>query len=125
MELSTLSLTELRRLQGKVETEIRRRSDTARRDLLKKIQKLAAEEGLSLSDVLQSGTAEKKAKPAAPKTRRAAKGAAKKPVARVPAKYRHPEDAALTWSGRGRKPLWVERWLAEGKALEALLIQAA
>jgi DNA-binding protein H-NS len=22
------------------------------------------------------------------------------------AKYRHPENAALTWSGRGRKPQW-------------------
>jgi DNA-binding protein H-NS len=123
MDLSTLSLTELRRLQGKIETEIRRRSDTARRDLLKKMQKMAAEEGLSLADVIASAPSEKK-QPAATRARRAAKGSAKK-TGKVPAKYRHPENGALTWSGRGRKPLWVESWLAEGKALDALLIQAA
>ncbi|THF63610.1 H-NS histone family protein [Pseudothauera nasutitermitis] len=123
MELAKLSLTELRRLQSKVETEIRRRSDTARRDLLKKIQKLAAEEGLSLSDVIPgANVAEKKA--AAPKAKRVVKASAKKGT-RVPAKYRHPEDATLTWSGRGRKPLWVEGWLGEGKPLDALLIQQA
>lgn len=122
MDLSTLSLTELRRLQGRIDTEIRRRSDTARRDLLKKMQKMAAEEGLSLSDVIAGATNEKK--PAAAKPRRAAKGSAKK-TGKVPPKYRHPEDASLSWSGRGRKPLWVESWIAEGKALDALLIKAA
>lgn len=122
MDLSTMSLTELRRLQGKIETEIRRRSDTARRDLLKKMQKMAAEEGLSLSDVIAGAASEKK--PAATKPRRAAKTIAKK-TGKVPAKYRHPEDTSLNWSGRGRKPLWVESWLAEGKSLDALLIKAA
>jgi DNA-binding protein H-NS len=28
-------------------------------------------------------------------------------------KYRHPENAELCWSGRGRKPKWVEAWLAQ------------
>ena len=35
MDISSLSLNELRRLQTKVEAEIRRRSDTAKKDLLK------------------------------------------------------------------------------------------
>ncbi len=123
MELSTLSLTELRRLQSKVESEIRRRSDSARRDLLKKMQKMAADEGLSLSDVIAGAATEKKT--AAPKApRRAAKAGAKK-TGRVPAKYRHPEDPSMTWSGRGRKPLWVESWLAEGKPLDGLAIAAS
>ena len=51
MDISTYSLTELRRLQGKIEAEIRRRSDTARKDLLKRMQKLAAEHGMSLNEV--------------------------------------------------------------------------
>lgn len=34
--------------------------------------------------------------------------------------YRHPDNADLEWSGRGRKPKWVEVWLAEGGTLEAL-----
>jgi DNA-binding protein H-NS len=123
MELSQLTLTELRRLQGKVESEIRRRSDTARRDLLKKMQKMAADEGLSLADVIPGAPAAEK-KATTPKPRRAAKAAARK-GGRVPAKFRHPEDSNITWSGRGRKPLWVEAWLAEGKPLEQLEIKAA
>lgn len=32
--------------------------------------------------------------------------------------YRHP--AGMTWSGRGKKPKWVEDWLAEGRSLDEL-----
>jgi len=44
--------------------------------------------------------------------------------ARVPAtaKYRHPENPSLTWSGRGRKPLWFVAVLAAGKTPEDLAI---
>lgn len=117
MELGNLSLTELRRLQTKVEAEIRRRSDTARRDLLKKMQKLAAEEGLSLSDLLGSAPAPVEKKPAAKRTRGAA--VAKKKEA-SPIKYRHPENPAIGWSGRGRKPQWALDWIAQGKSIEEL-----
>lgn len=37
-------------------------------------------------------------------------------------KYRHRENAALTWGGRGKRPQWVHDWLAGGGVLEALLI---
>ena len=67
MDLSSLSLAELRRLQTKVETEIRRRSDTAKKDLLKRMQKLAAEHGMSLNEVI--GQEAEKAPAAAPATR--------------------------------------------------------
>jgi len=41
------------------------------------------------------------------------------PTKKVPpeAKYRHPENPALTWSGRGRKPGWISEGLAAGKTL--------
>ncbi|WP_332671542.1 H-NS histone family protein [Aromatoleum sp.] len=117
MELAKLSLTELRRLQSRVETEIRRRSDSARRDLLKKVQKMAAEEGLSLSDLL--GGASSAGEEKQPSTKRKTKAAAKKNGA-SPAKYRHPENPAIGWSGRGRKPQWVIDWLAQAKPLAEL-----
>ena len=53
MDLSTYTLPELRRLQSKVESEIRRRSDVTRRNLIKRMQKMAADEGLSLDDLLE------------------------------------------------------------------------
>ncbi|WGH80067.1 H-NS histone family protein [Jannaschia ovalis] len=49
----------------------------------------------------------------------------KKPVAgaaKAPAKYRHPENGALTWSGRGRQPGWYKEALAQGKKPEDLAI---
>ncbi len=123
MELSTLSLSDLRKLQAKVEPEIRRRSDTAKKDLLKRMQKLAAEHGMSLNEVIGQEAAEK---PAAAPRKAAAKPAAKK--ATKPAsviKFRHPENAAIGWTGHGRKPQWVIDWLAAGKPLDALRADAA
>lgn len=40
----------------------------------------------------------------------------------TPPKYRHPENPALTWSGRGRKPKWFTEALANGTAEDDLLI---
>lgn len=35
--------------------------------------------------------------------------------------YVHPDEASLAWTGRGRKPKWVEAWLAtEGNTLDML-----
>lgn len=49
---------------------------------------------------------------------------ARKPrkVTKIPAKYRHPTDPELTWSGRGRKPAWVQQWIESGKSIDDLLI---
>ena len=118
MELAKMSLSELRRLQSKVETEIRRRNDSARRDLLKRMQKMAADEGLSLSDILSTApaTGEKRAE-----TGRKAKPGRKK-VGTVPVKYRHPENPGIGWSGRGRKPQWITDWLAQNKPIEELQV---
>lgn len=38
------------------------------------------------------------------------------------AKYRHPENPSLTWSGRGRKPQWFGDWLNAGKSADDLKI---
>ena len=39
---------------------------------------------------------------------------------KVKIKYRHPENGALEWTGRGRKPKWVEAWLVSGNNMESL-----
>lgn len=38
--------------------------------------------------------------------------------------YRHPQHQSLNWSGRGKKPAWVEQWEGEGGTLEQLLVSA-
>lgn len=37
-----------------------------------------------------------------------------------PARYVHPDEPLLTWTGRGRKPVWVQRWLSAGGELSDL-----
>lgn len=43
-------------------------------------------------------------------------------AAKGPALYRNPADASETWSGRGRKPFWLVKYLEEGGELEKLRI---
>jgi DNA-binding protein H-NS len=37
-------------------------------------------------------------------------------------KYRNPQNTAETWSGRGKRPQWVEIAMARGASLESLAI---
>jgi DNA-binding protein H-NS len=39
-------------------------------------------------------------------------------------KYQNPDNPTDTWSGRGRKPKWIEDQLASGKSLDALVIRS-
>lgn len=45
--------------------------------------------------------------------------------ARVTIQYQHPNEPSLQWSGRGRKPKWVEAFLAQGNTLDNLKITGA
>ena len=49
----------------------------------------------------------------------------RKSASPVSAKYRHPVDQQLVWSGRGRQPRWITAWVSEGEGrkLENLLIK--
>ncbi|MEO0618467.1 MAG: H-NS histone family protein [Pseudomonadota bacterium] len=41
---------------------------------------------------------------------------------KVAAKYRNPKDPSQTWSGRGRRPLWLEAELKNGKSISSFAI---
>ncbi len=114
-KLSDMTVTELKRLRGKVDAEIRRRDESARREVLRKFKKIAAEHGVELNDVLpdaKSGGGRKPMRKPSPTKGR-----------KVPIKYRNPFDSTQGWTGRGRKPRWVEEWLAAGKSIDELLIK--
>lgn len=53
---------------------------------------------------------------------RAEKAAVEKREKGAP-KYRNSLDPALTWTGKGRKPGWVQKYLEDGGNLESLLIK--
>lgn len=41
-----------------------------------------------------------------------------------PARYVHPHECMLTWTGRGRQPVWVKHWLDGGGQLADLEVSA-
>ncbi|MEN7433625.1 H-NS histone family protein [Chromobacterium sp. TRC.1.1.SA] len=102
MDLSKLEFTALIALKADIESEIKHREVEEKFKAKKQIIELARAHGLSVEDVLSGKTA-----------------TARKPVE---VKYRHPDDSNLSWTGRGRKPAWVQAWIDSGKTLEALTI---
>ncbi|MDR2637864.1 MAG: H-NS histone family protein [Zoogloeaceae bacterium] len=99
MDISKLSLVELKELERQIPREIRRQATEKKADVRRKLEQLAKEQGFTLAEVVAEGGR--------------ARGS-------VGIKYRHPQQSDLTWSGRGRKPRWVETWLSNGGALAQL-----
>lgn len=102
MDLSTLSLEALKKLKRDVEKAIENFESRKRKEALAAIEEKAKEMGFSLSE-LTGGAAPKKASKVAPK-------------------YADPQDPSQTWTGRGRKPKWVEAALSSGKSMDDLAI---
>jgi DNA-binding protein H-NS len=100
-KVSELNFADLLNLREAVDAEIKARQAEERAKAKKQILELAKTFNISVEDVLSKGVAGRKP---------------------VEAKYRHPGDSSLTWTGRGRKPAWVQSLLDQGKSLDDLLI---
>lgn len=103
MELGSMTVEQLRKLQAAAAEELKKREKAEKRNALKAIRELAEARGFSLDELFEE-------KPA--RTQRS-KGVAK---------YRNPADPSHTWTGRGRKPAWVLEWLEAGKSIDKLAI---
>lgn len=103
-QLNDMSLEELINLQKEVEKTIINKQKQKKQTLLNDFKRQAAELGMSLDEVM--GTAKK----------------SRTAGAKVAPKYRNPENANETWTGRGRQPKWVVEQLAKGKSLSNLEI---
>ena len=110
MDISKLTTKELQALLKRIQKEINKRDQQEKSKLLDDIKQIASKHGYSLRDLIGNGPRS---------VQKGRKTGARKPV-RV--KYRHPEQASLTWTGRGRKPHWVSKWLDEGKTMESLAV---
>lgn len=96
-----MSLKELRDLRGKLDRAINTYEDRRRREAMSAIEEAAKSHGFNLAEL--TGSKPRKTGTVAPK-------------------YAHPDDPTLTWTGRGRKPKWVQDALDQGKAMEDLAI---
>lgn len=99
MDLSKIGIPELQSLKKQIDKEIEARRQRERDEAVKQIRAIADKAGFPLEDLVS--------------TRRGGRRRSSAPV-----KYRDPENASNTWAGRGRKPRWLEKALAEGKKLE-------
>ena len=102
INLYSLPLAELIRIEKELPKAIVKAKKSEKIVLRKKIEALAAKSGFELDEILSK-------KP-------------KKQKRTVKPKYKNPDDHAQTWTGRGRKPKWAEKFLKEGGSLEDLLI---
>ena len=103
MELSNLSLAELKNLLQALPDEIKRREKDEKAKARKDLEAFAAERGFSLEELLGNAKEKKERSP-------------------VAAKYRHPQNADLQWTGRGRQPKWIVEFITAGGTLEQLSI---
>lgn len=101
-DLEALSLGELRKMQKNVAKAISTYEDWQKAEARTKVEALARDLGYSLAELVGTETKSSRA-PAA-------------------TKYRHPENPALTWTGRGRKPHWFVEALEAGKTASDLAI---
>lgn len=102
IDISALSLKELKALQANVAKAISDYDHRMKREAAAELEARARELGFTLDELL-SAKGKKKTSPAKPK-------------------FAHPEDSSVTWTGRGRQPQWFRDALAAGKTEEDLAI---
>lgn len=99
-DMDKLSLRELRDLRNKIDRAISTFEDRRKREALAAVETAAREFGFSLAELADAKSSRGKVAP----------------------KYANPADSDATWTGRGRKPRWVQEALDRGKKLEDLEI---
>ena len=94
-EYQNLSETELQTVIEKAEIALKNKQINKRKEVMAKIKELAASIDVHV-EIIEEG---KKAR---------------RPVSKVPIKYRHPKDSQKTWKGRGMTPKWLRDLLDKG-----------
>ncbi len=98
MDLSNLSVTELRELDACVQENLKNRQNKEIELARNEIYAIAHRLGLPLQSVL------------------AKEGRSR--TGKVAVRYRNPRNQSEEWSGRGRQPKWVQQMIAAGASIE-------
>ncbi len=109
-DLEAMSVAELTSLIAAAEAKRKEKLEDAKHALMAEFEQKAAELGVTVSELY--GRA---AEPAAPRTRKPRKDAGQP----AGVKYRGPSGE--TWSGRGRRPGWLNEALAQGRGVADFL----
>ncbi|MCC5859716.1 MAG: H-NS histone family protein [Ectothiorhodospiraceae bacterium] len=103
MDLTKYESSELQQLKKDIDKELKRRRKQDVKEAQKEVKSIAERYGLTVQDLV-SGVAPKSAKPAGG------------------TRFRHPNDPGKSWSGRGRKPVWIKEWEQSGRSLDELRV---
>lgn len=98
-QLEKMSIKELKELRTRVDKMISAKHDQERSGLKERFKEMAEEAGFSLADIIGPARGRGKASAAA--------------------KFVHPDNPSLTWSGRGRMPKWLSEKVKSGMSVEA------
>lgn len=104
--IKSLETPYLRDLQKMLADEIDSRKQIERTEAIFKVQRIAAEMGVTVEALMQMSM--RKKSPAVSAT--------------YTPKYRHPTDPSETWTGNGMPPKWVRIWEKEHGSRDGLLI---
>lgn len=102
MDLSNMSVGDLRNLQDQIKQEMKKREHQEVAKAREQILAIAQSVGVPLKDLIGAGARVK--------------------TGTVAVRYRHPDNAAQQWTGRGRQPKWVKEWVDGGKSLDKLRV---
>ncbi|SFQ25136.1 H-NS histone family protein [Tranquillimonas alkanivorans] len=104
-DLSEMNRDELQTLRKQVDKALADYDVRRKKEARAEAEQIAAKYGFSLSELAEG---------APPKARR-----------KNPPKYQNPEDPSQTWTGRGRRPQWLQDALDQGRQVEDFLIPGA
>jgi DNA-binding protein H-NS len=102
MDLSNMSVGDLRNLQDQIKQEMKKREHLEVAKAREQIQAIAQRVGVPLKELIGTGMRAK--------------------TGTVAVRYRHPDNAAQQWTGRGRQPKWVKAWVDGGKSIDLLRV---
>lgn len=109
INLESMSMEELRELRIEVDKALSSFKDRKRREALAAAEQIVREHGFSsLSELTRA--------------RRSSKKRQREPAAPVEPRYANPDDSSQTWTGRGRRPRWVNEQMEAGRSLEEMAI---
>lgn len=107
--LEQLSLEDLKTLEARARELIEQRVAERRKEALRELEQRASQLGFNLFELVNDARPKKlHTKHPESDNRRQV--------------FAHPDDPNLTWSGRGRHPLWFKRLLRDGVDPETLLV---
>jgi DNA-binding protein H-NS len=103
MDLSNMSLGDLRNLQDQIKQEMKKREQSDMAKAREQILAIAQSVGVPLKDLLATGGRGGK-------------------TGSVAVRFRNPDNASQQWTGRGRQPKWVKEWVEGGKSIDKLRV---